>query len=95
MLCFKESFLTPTTNACGVGPPSKEEGVMGASSEIRFSLKEVLLTPTTNRVAVGPPSPTIGEGAIQRIIFLLSHDSRVALRQGSNKEERRYKRASP
>ena len=67
---LKGNFLTPTTNACGVGPPSKEEGVMGASSEIRFSLKEVLLTPTTNRVAVGPPSPSKGEGAIYAHRFL-------------------------
>ena len=68
---LKGNFLTPTTtNRVAVGPPSKEEGVMGASSEIRFSFKEVLLTPTTNACGVGPPSPTIGEGAMSAHRFL-------------------------
>ena len=35
LLCFKESILTPTTNACGVGPPSPSKGE-GAMERIVF-----------------------------------------------------------
>ncbi len=44
MLCFKESFLTPTTNACGVGPPSPTigEGAIYAHRFLGRNIRELL-----------------------------------------------------